>query len=65
MFNLMYIDKQKFKREKSMRGSYTSSLLFFLENVDGFIHDGRSEEITDFMICAILKHDKIAFRFLH
>lgn len=33
--------------------------------MDGFIHDSRSEEITDFIICAILNHGKVVFCFLH
>lgn len=60
----MYIDKWKFKRKKAW-GTYIFSLLFFLENMNSVIHDSKSEEITDFMICAILKHDKIAFHSLH
>lgn len=48
-----------------MRGLYIPHLLFFLENMDGFIHDCRLKEITDFFICAILKHGKVVFQFLH
>lgn len=58
----MYIVQWKFKRKASL---YILHLLFFLENMDGFIHDSRSEEITDFIICAILKHGKVVFCFLH
>jgi len=32
-----------------------------LDNTDGFIPDSSWEEITDFMICTLLKYDKMDF----